>query len=422
MGEYLPKMILKDPAGCQVPILGLDTIRIYGVNAKFGMNQQVVCDSGIVFFRDSSVSNDLITDYLWTFGDGSTSTSQNPSHMYHSTGNYPIGLIVTTKNHCKDTVDNIAPLKIVQSPLAGIAGDTAACVPAQMNFNGLLLNGDTSALRWSWDFGNGGISNLQTPPSVTYPIAGTYNVRMILTNSSNCVDTSYYPVVAHALPIIDAGPDQVICRFQSFGLTPSGGSSYAWRPSSDLSCTNCSTPVATPDSTNRYFVTGKSIFGCEGSDSVLIRVKQPFSINTGPGDTLCIGEFHGLSVNGAELYTWSPVIGLDNPISATPKANPDSSTTYRVIGRDDHNCFTDTGYVAVVVYPYPKVEAGKDQTIGVGSSITISPLYSNDIKDIQWWPNKWLSCADCPSPVASPKQTTTYQVRGFKPGRVRRKG
>ncbi len=56
MGVYLPKMILEDPQGCRVPIPGKDTIRIYDVDAAFGNNLQLLCDSGRVMFNDQTVS------------------------------------------------------------------------------------------------------------------------------------------------------------------------------------------------------------------------------------------------------------------------------------------------------------------------------------------------------------------------------
>lgn len=410
MGEYLPKMILRDPQGCQVPITGPDTIRIYGVDAKMGLNTYVVCDSGRVNFRDSSVSNDRITAYLWTFGDGSTSALQHPSHLYTQTGNYPISLTVTTQQGCKDTAFNTAPLRIVQSPQAGIYGDTAACVPALLDFGGQLLNQDTSALQWSWDFGNNTAAAVQDPGAVTYATAGSYQVRLVLANSSGCRDTVWHPVWARPLPVINANDDITICRYQPVTLSASGGVSYAWLPAAGLSCASCSSPVATPDSTKRYYIEGKNIFGCRASDSVLITVKQPFTINAALGDTLCKGETYPLFVQGAELYSWTPVTGLDNPASAHPRAKPDTTTLYRVVGRDSHNCFTDTSYVPLVVYPYPLVNAGQDQTITVGSSVTLRPDFSSDVRTTRWSPEKWLDCATCPQPVASPRQTTRYTL------------
>ena len=410
MGDYLPKMILKDPQGCQVPIVGKDTIHLYGVNAKFGLSRQIVCDSGLVEFRDSSVSNDLITNYHWSFGDGGSSILKNPSHWYNHTGEYPVQLIVKTIHQCVDTLSNLVPLRIVNSPRAKITGDTAACTPALMQFNGILMNSDTSVLRWQWNFGNNITSNLQHPNAVNYTSASTYDVILLVTNSSNCIDTSYWPVIIHPIPAVDAGADISICRFQSASLHANGGVSYTWLPATSLSCSNCIAPIAKPDSTTRYSLQASNVFGCTATDSVLISVKQPFKIETGRGDTLCKGDSYIMTVSGAESYTWSPAIGISDVHSSHPKVQPDTTVTYRVIGKDDLGCFRDTGYVRMVVYPYPLVSAGPDQTIIGGGSVALKAVVSNDVKVIKWMPDKWLSCYDCEEPIATPKQTTRYSI------------
>jgi gliding motility-associated-like protein len=410
MGDYLPKMILKDPQGCQVPIVGKDTIHLFGVDAMFTLNQQVVCDSGLVQFHNSSISNDLITNYSWLFGDGTTSTAQNPSHWYGHSGKYPIQLIVKTLHQCSDTMNTDVPLRIVTSPIGKISGDTAGCVPASMQFNGLLMNSDTSVLHWQWNFGNNSTSSIQHPSAIMYSTASSYDVRLTVTNSSNCTDTSYWPVVIYPLPVVDAGPDKIICRYQPIGLQATGGATYNWWPTPTLSCNICDAPIAHPDSTILYHLQAQNVFGCAASDSVLITVNQPFKIETGKGDTLCKGDSYTMTVSGAEYYTWMPSLGLDDMHSSHPRARPDTTVLYSVIGRDNQSCFADTGYVRVTVYPYPLVNAGPDQTVIGGTSVTLKPVLSPDVQQIKWLPDKWLSCYNCAEPVASPKESTRYTV------------
>lgn len=409
-GVYLPKMILKDPQGCQVSIPGKDTIRVYGVDAKFGASQQLVCDSGMISFRDSSVANDRITSYSWDFGDGSTSTLQHPSHFYRRSGTFPIQLMVTTQRGCVDTARMPIPLKIVESPVIGMQADTGACIPAQANFAGLVVRNDTSSLRWQWNFGNGASSTQQQPAPVMYTNAGDYTVRLTGTHPSGCADTVYHKYVAYPLPATNAGPDQTICLNSVTDLQASGGIQFAWSPAAGLSCTDCASPKAAPLQNTTYHLLGKNIYGCFASDSVLIQVQQPFNIQVGSGDTLCVGESHQLFATGADQFVWTPSVGLDNNRIPQPKARPSVSTIYQVIGRDNNNCFTDTGSIAVVVYPYPKLDAGSDQTIAVGTSVPIKASISGDVTGIKWTPLTGLSCANCADPVAAPKKTTTYEI------------
>ena len=180
---------------------------------------------------------------------------------------------------------------------------------------------------------------------------------------------------------------------------------------SELSCATCSNPLFTGDSTGLIQVTGKNIYGCSTTDSVLIQVQQPLKMTVFRGDTLCVGETIQLFARGTDQYLWSPAIGLNNERSPSPIAKPSTTTLYRVIGRDRYGCFADTGFVPVQVYPFPTVNAGPDQTIQVGNSANLKPIVSNDVRSIRWTPSVGLSCSDCISPIASPRQSTTYEIR-----------
>ena len=409
-GSYIPKIILIDPQGCKVPVVGKDTIHVLGVTANFTASQLTVCDSGQVQFRDASVSNDQILGYRWSLGDGSFSAQQNPVYFYRNEGRYPVSLAVTTRYGCTDSISKATALAVVRSPVIDIRGDSVLCAPASIRFTGVVVRQDTAALQWRWSFGNGQQSNLQNPLPAVYTRAGSYTIVAIATNGSGCSDTSSKPVIIHPVPLVDAGRDATICLGASYQLQGLHADTYLWSPADRLSCTTCAAPVATPESTTVYRLQGQTIFGCKAEDSVIIEVKQPFKLQVSPADTLCAGSSLTLSASGAEIYRWMPATGLDNPAAAKPKASPSETTAYTVIGTDTKGCFTDTAHVALVVYPYPAVSAGEDKTILAGSSVTLAPRFSADVTGIRWQPLAGLSCPDCREPVAAPKQTTTYTI------------
>ena len=410
-GSYLPKIILIDPQGCKVPVEGKDTIHVLGVTANFTADKGTVCDSGKVQFTDASKTNDPIVSYQWEPGDGApVSGQQNPVHYYKQVGTFPVKLTVSTLHGCTDSIRKATDLLVVPSPVTGIAGDSAGCAPAAVRWAGEVLKPDTATLRWRWNFGNGQTANTQNPLPVTYGQAGSYTVSMIASNASGCSDTTLKTIQVHPSPLVDAGPNAVICKGGTYQLQGANADRYNWSPSLPLSCTTCSNPVAVPGTTTIFRLQGETIFGCKGQDSVIIEVKQPFKLGASLGDTLCTGNSLTLFATGAELYSWTPAAGLDNPNIPGPKASPATTTTYRVIGTDTKGCFSDTSYVPVVVYPYPTVEAGEDKTISVGSSINLTPRISSDVTDIRWQPVTGLSCTDCRAPVAAPRQTTTYTL------------
>lgn len=415
-GIYLPKIILEDASGCKVPIVGTDTIKINSIETHIKAVNTILCDSGFVSFADSSLSNSIISNYKWNFGDGATSTQKNPIHYYNVSGQYNIQLITYTESGCSDTalIQNL--VSVSKAPIVNIIGGTNVCESAITQFSGVVLNNVQT--NWEWDFGNGQTANQQNPQAQLYNQPGTYIIQTKATNNLGCTTIFNKQIIVHAKPIVDAGVDSVICRFSNLQLSATGASSYTWESNNLLSCTTCPNPTVSPDSLTVFRVTGKSIFGCVNNDSITIRVKQPFKLRVNKNDTLCIGETMNLKASGAEKYQWSPSIWIDNVNSASPKAKPDSSILYRVIGKDDRNCFQDTGFVAIKVYPKSKikVELGNINTVNIGSNIKLSTTSSADVTEWRWSPPRWLSCNNCAEPIATPKETITYSVIASNPG------
>ncbi len=416
-GTYLPKMILVDTNGCVVPIQGPDTIFVSGALANFGFLNQTHCDEAFITFSDSStVSNDIITSYNWTFGDGNTSNLQNPVHHYTSSGLYYPKLVVTTQNGCIDSMQLPAPVKIVSSPQTVINNQQNGCVPLIVNFAGQLAVPDTSIIKWNWQLGNGNTSILQNPPQQVYNNAGIYSIQLIAENSSGCKDTVNTTVEAFVIPVIDAGADTLVCRGKTVTLTATGAASYMWWPPNGLNCTNCAKPVASPDSLIKYIVTGTTVNGCKNTDSVIVDVKQRFSMLNSRGDTLCRGGSIRLFASGAYTYVWSPSTGLNNASLANPLATPAATTTYRVIGTDDKKCFSDTGYALVQVYPIPTIDAGQDKTINVGQTIELKPSVSVDVVKVAWLNAPGIVSTNGNNITVKPRETTTYIAEAINAG------
>ena len=130
------------------------------------------------------------------------------------------------------------------------------------------------------------------------------------------------------------------------------------------------------------------------------------SLSVGPGVAICRGDSGRLTAAGGSAYLWSPATGLDCPTCATPKASPDTSTTYRVRITNALGCtFYDT--VRVVVHNPPKLTLSGRNAICAGES---TRLTASGVGKIQWTPSTGLSCSTCDSPVASPDLTTLYLV------------
>jgi gliding motility-associated-like protein len=410
-GIYLPKLILEDAQGCRVPILGLDTIKVNGIETHIIPVSTAVCDSGYVSFRDSTLSNDVLQSWHWSFGDGATSTQQTPTHYYTQSGAYNVKLLVTTLFGCKDSTTISTPIKVVQSPLISITGDSAACTPASLVMHGNLLRADTSAIAWSWNFGNGQTANVQNPPAQIFTTAGGYTVQLSAANSSGCTTTVTKVATAYPLPLVDAGNDAIFCRFKPYNLLPTGAVSYVWDAHPTLSCSNCTSPIALPTINTIYKVTGTSAQGCVARDSVSITVQQPIKISVSKNDTLCLGKGSTLSASGASNYVWSPSTWLSSTTGASVNINPTSATgiSYQVIGSDSNGCFKDTGRVQIKVYPTPQFDIVQSTaTVNVGNTLKLQTTSSADVTKWKWTPALWIDNTNIAQPTITPKGDITY--------------
>ena len=409
-GSFLPKMILEDSTGCRVPIPGIDTILVKGVVAKFKFNDIALCDSGRVVFTDSSISNDVIRGYKWIFGDGYFDSIKNASHTYHTSGLYYPTLVVNTAAGCTDTIASSVPVRIVKSPNISIVASANGCVPLQVQLSARLNVADTSLIQWGWRFADGSASSLVQPQLQQYPNAGNFPVSLKATNSSGCATIVNHNIEAYPIPIVSVGNDQLLCKGSTMRLTASGADSYSWSPAIDLSCVNCSTTVTSTLLDMQYVVAGTTIHGCSAKDTIKINVKEKFIMKHSQGKSLCKGESHEVRASGADSYVWFPVNGLKNATDSIQDAHPGVTTTYRVIGSDNVGCFKDTGFITIVVYPIPTVEAGMNRTINVGQSIDLIPAISSDVTEVQWFPNDGLTRNMFPGITVRPNANIDYTV------------
>lgn len=149
-------------------------------------------------FADQSTTGggNVIVGWFWDFGDGNTSTAQNPTHTYGASGSYTICLTVTVLQPdgttCSKTFCNTTPF--LDCDQCNVFADFSATPDlCDIQFNDLTFTGPgTNITSWFWNFGNGTSSNLQNP-SVTYAASGTYTVCLTVTaiNSTGNTCTSF---------------------------------------------------------------------------------------------------------------------------------------------------------------------------------------------------------------------------------------
>jgi len=235
------------------------------------------------------------------------------------------------------------------------------------------------------------------------------------------VGTATQLVQAYAIPVVKTNNDFLLCKGSTQRLEATGANNYSWTPAIGLDCTNCSSPTTNVGNNITYTVTGTTIHGCTGKDSVSVTVKEKLRLTYSKSDSVCRGGSHKMTAGGANTYTWTPAAGLDNAQIASPTATPDTSTTYRVVGKDDVGCFSDTGYITVRVNPIPTVEAGPDKYLRVGSSLDLVPKISSDVTEVIWQPTTGVFRNFFPGITIKPTENVEYTVEVKNRGGCRAK-
>lgn len=407
-GKYVPYAWLAE-GSCRIKVSTGDTIKADRVSAGFMLTSQLSCGTTAIGFTDTSYSYFGIKDLQWNFGDGTTSILQNPAKTYTQDAKNYVQLGITGISGCTDTFTLPIDIHVQSFPVSNISSDSVACTGQPIAMTALIVSKDSIADA-AWNFGNGTTASGLSGQAL-YNTPGIYTVRLITTTIYGCADTVYKTVTVKASPVIDGGPDVRICRGQAAQLNAVGATKWQWSPVNRLSCTACSDPVANPQFTTAYEVKGTNALGCSVADTVLVEVVQPFSITVSPDDTICIGSQTQLFASGATNFLWNPASGLSNATASNPIANPTVTTPYRVIASDQYNCFADTGYVTVVVGPYPTVDLGAGTLVVAGTNITMNPVITNGpVKNYAWTPIDNISCTNCPRPVVTVNNNTLYRL------------
>ncbi|MBS1772852.1 MAG: PKD domain-containing protein [Bacteroidetes bacterium] len=405
-GNYNIKLVVTSSAGCKDS--AVKVIHVNGPTGTFSYSPLAGCKPMTVNFSATTSGASYL---VWDMSNGvtQTTTSGTFSYTYTSSGKYVPKLVLSDGASCLVPVLGLDTIKVDYIDADFSFTPSVVCNSGSVQFTDTVLSAMSPLSTRSWTFGDGGTSTAHNP-SHSYTGAGTYNVRLIVTNTQGCSDTITKQVIINGLPTVSAASNTAICQGTTTGvsLTASGAASYSWSPATGLSCTTCANPVALPSSTTTYIVTGTDSYGCTDTGVVTITVNAKPNVTASPNTAICLGTSTTLTGYGATTYTWTPSGTLSCSACTNTNANPTTTTTYIVTGTDANGC-TDTGMVTVTVNPKPVVSAGADQTICVGNSVSLN---ATGATSYSWSPATGLSCTTCANPTANPSTTTTYIVTG----------
>lgn len=206
-----------------------------------------------------------ITSWQWFFGDGGTSSIQNPAHTYINSGTYPVKLIAADINGCKDSTNKTVTVSVVT---AEAGNNQSFCSNGTIS---ATLNGTGSGNNYSWT-----PALLLNDPNLQNPVA-TINATTIfyltVSNNAGCSGTDSVTIIINPVPVINAvKSNDIDCSIASSFLMATGALQYSWAPSSTLNNSFIANPVAKPIATTTYTVMGMGNGGCQSSDTITVIV------------------------------------------------------------------------------------------------------------------------------------------------------
>lgn len=243
-------------------------------------------------------------------------------------------------------------------------------------------------------------SGLFTPsPSVV----GSNTITYTITGACSASDQA--TIVVQASPVINftnPGPLCINSDFEQLNATPAGGS---WS-GSNITSNGAFNPSAAGigSATVTYSISGV----CSVSSDYSVNVVALPAVSAGLDSEICAGATTTLVGTGATSYTWGvgvSIIGLNASVSV----QPNTTTTYTVIGTDANGCI-NTDMVVVTVNPLPVVTASvNDNSICIGEEVTLSATGLTNYN--------WTSAQDIDSPssnitTSTPEASTIYTVSG----------
>jgi large repetitive protein len=185
--------------------------------ADAGPDQEACAGTEVHF--DGSASHDfdgVVNRFEWDFGDGAIGGGDRPVHVYQLPGDYRVVLSIEgdQAGQCSNTDTDEMRVRIVEAPVARIAGPSSIAVGAPGMFDSSASSGATGQIvSWRWDFGDGKVAE---GPVVehTYGAPGAYVVRLSIKTDATAAACDLaevkHQVVANGQPVAEAGADQLV--------------------------------------------------------------------------------------------------------------------------------------------------------------------------------------------------------------------
>jgi gliding motility-associated-like protein len=244
-------------------------LKIHQVTAEFKRNGEAVKSDTVhclgvqdVFTNNSQSAS----TWLWNFGDGNTSTVNNPTYTYTAAGTYSVSLNIKDNTlGCVDTL--VKKMYINQLPVVSATG-------GEKCEDKLLQLSATGGVTYNWlPLKNLNSSNIPNPVVDTLLKVNT-NYTVVATDANGCTGVGVAPVLINHRPksikwdttIVIGQTIAIDTAYQGTNYT------YVWSPADSLSCTTCGIPTIKPLVNKDFTVSISDKKGCFPSINSYIKI------------------------------------------------------------------------------------------------------------------------------------------------------
>jgi PKD repeat protein len=207
-GVYEVELIVSNPLG-QDTLAQMLTVRgepqaAFTANGTLGSN--------VVTFSSEATDAENV---IWDFGDGTTISQANPTHVYEEDGTYEVRLVALSDCGSDATTKTVT---IVTAPEADFAATTTSgCAPLRVQFDN---QSSANATDFEWQFSNASLAiTTQRSPTVEFADPGTYTVTLIARNAAGeavATKTDFISVLAAPQANFNFNVDEKTVRFNNF--------------------------------------------------------------------------------------------------------------------------------------------------------------------------------------------------------------
>ncbi|MDG1477134.1 MAG: gliding motility-associated C-terminal domain-containing protein [Vicingaceae bacterium] len=400
---------------------------------------QTICNSGTVSLGGSPTGPAGST-YNWTpSGTLNNGALANPTATLSTTTTYVVS--VTNVNLCTDTGSVTITVNPPLTPTFSI--DTSICIGDGIN---PLSTTSNNGITGSWSPSPNNMTTTTytftpTPGQCATPTTLTITVNPIVTPTFNnvasvCVGDVISPLPTTSLNGINGSwsPTLNNTTTTTYTFTPNAGECATTTvlsitvntpttptfntvasvcvgdvinplPTTSLNGINGSWSPALNNMITTTYTFTPTTGQCATTTTLDVTVNPLPLIDAGLNEEICTGSSIQLNATGGASYTWSPLINIINPQTASPTVSPASNTTYVVLGTDANQC-SNADSVTVNVFSIPSIN---DTTICIGNELQLNAVGPLNALYI-WSPSTGLSNPNIANPITTTMASITYDV------------